>query len=121
MTKSYVKDTTHFLDLLNNIQTDPSNLLVTMDVSSLYTNIPNNEGLRAVAKILRASRNPIDNPTNQSVLHLLKLVLELNNFEFNGQHYSQVGGTAMGTRVAPSFANLFMADFEETYVYTLGT
>jgi hypothetical protein len=42
----------------------------------------------------------------------------MNNFDFNQKHYLQVGGTAMGTRVAPSFANIFMADFEDKFVYS---
>ena len=45
------------------------------------------------------------------------MVLSMNNFTFNGDHYIQVGGTAMGTKVAPGFANCFMGDFEEQFVY----
>ena len=30
----------------------------------------------------------------------------------------QVSGTGMGTKLAPSYANLFMTKFEEKYVYT---
>ena len=37
----------------------------------------------------------------------------MNNFTFNGGNYLQVGGTAMGTRLAPSYANLFMGQLEE--------
>ena len=33
-------------------------------------------------------------------------------FEFNGDHYLQVGGTAMGTALAPNYANIFMDKFE---------
>ena len=33
-------------------------------------------------------------------------------FEFNGDHYLQVGGTAMGTALAPNYANIFMDMFE---------
>ncbi|XP_078371353.1 uncharacterized protein LOC144655006 [Oculina patagonica] len=36
----------------------------------------------------------------------------MNNFEFNNEHFMQLHGTAMGTRMAPAFANLFMGDFE---------
>ena len=61
---------------------------------------------------------PPGQPTNTSLLTLLKMVLELNNFQFNGQNYLQIGGTAMGTRVAPTLANLFMGHFEEKHVYT---
>ena len=52
---------------------------------------------------------------------MLELVLTLNNFEFNGDNYLQIGGTAMGTRVAPSLANAFMNEFEELYVYSYET
>ena len=34
------------------------------------------------------------------------------NFTFNGDHYLQTGGTAMGTSLAPNYANLFMDRFE---------
>ena len=34
------------------------------------------------------------------------------NFTFNGDHFLQTGGTAMGTAVAPNYANLFMDRFE---------
>ena len=34
------------------------------------------------------------------------------NFEFNGEHFLQTGGTAMGTALAPNYANLFMDRFE---------
>ena len=49
--------------------------------------------------------------TQPSLVELLAQVLSLNNFQFDGQNYLQVGGTAMGTRVAPSYANIFMNDF----------
>ena len=57
-------------------------------------------------------------PQNNYITELLKVVLTKNHFEFNGKHYHQVSGTAMGTKLAPSYANLFMAKFEGKYVYT---
>jgi len=117
--KSYIKDTTDFVTKIHNIRDIPNNtLLVTLDVSSLYTNIPNLEGIRACAKALIKSRRAEDTPPTQFIIQLLKMVLSHNNFEFNGNHYLQIGGTAMGTRLAPSYANLFMADFESKFVDT---
>ena len=126
-TRSYLKDTGHFLQKLANYHgvITPNTLLVSLDVSALYTNIPNEEGRRAVARWLTKYRPAAlireGEPSNKTVLTLLKMVLELNNFDFNGEHFLQVGGTAMGTRVAPTLANLFMADFEERFVYTYHT
>ena len=36
----------------------------------------------------------------------------MNNFSFDDKHYLQMHGTAMGTRMAPSYANLFLAKLE---------
>jgi hypothetical protein len=35
------------------------------------------------------------------------------NFTFDGNHYLQINGTAMGTKMAPSYTNIFMGDLEE--------
>ena len=46
---SHVKDAKDFIQELNQIeQTPEDNLLDTFDVKSLHTNIPNNEGIKAV-------------------------------------------------------------------------
>ena len=45
---SYIKDTTHFLQLLLTRSIQEEDLLVTIDVSSLYTNIIHEEGLQAM-------------------------------------------------------------------------
>ena len=41
----------------------------------------------------------------------------MKNFTFNDEHFIQIKGTAMGTRVAPNFANVYMGRFEENFVY----
>ena len=47
--KSYVKDSTNFIWKINNVEKVSGNgILVTIDVCSLYTNIPNKEGIEAV-------------------------------------------------------------------------
>ena len=118
--KSCLKDTVHFLNKLNEITTLPEGyLLGTLDVTSLYTNIPNQEGCLSIYRLLSRLRTPSRTElTNTNICQLLWYVLTKNNFDFNGKHYLQVGGTAMGTRVAPTYANLFLADFEENHVYT---
>ena len=41
-------------------------------------------------------------------------VLTLNCFSFAGNYYKQINGVAMGTKMGPSYANLFVG-----YVVTL--
>ena len=84
-------------------------LLVTLHISSLYTDIPNHEGMQACAKALSESIRQSSPPSLVFLMQLLRMVLQMNNFEFNGQHCLQVDSAAMGIRLAPSYANLFMA------------
>ena len=56
-TSSYVRDTQHFISRLKSLNKLPGGaLLVILHVSSLYTNIPNREGILAVAAHLRQDR-----------------------------------------------------------------
>ena len=43
---------------------------------------------------------------------MLRLMLKRNSFQFNRKNYLQIHGTAMGTKMAIAFANIFMADLE---------
>ena len=108
---SYVRDTQDFINKIKAAGTlTEDTLLVTMDVSSLYTSIPNNMGIESVLEHING--DPAAPIPAGYMEKLMKLILNKNHFEFNGNLYLQIGGTAMGTRFAPSFANLFMGKFE---------
>ena len=79
---------------------------VALDLKSMYTNIPLDEGIEAF-RVELDKRDEKQIPTD-FLIRLLKLVLEGNIFEFNGEFWRQLLGTAMGTRVAPTYANVFM-------------
>ena len=111
---SYIKDTTDFLNKLEALPEElPENsILVTMDVRSLYTNVPNDEGIEAVKTFLRTRNRPGDGPLSRIIATFLRLILTLNNFVFNEENFIQVNGASMGTKCAPTYASLFMGHFE---------
>ena len=84
----------------------PNSLLFTMDVVGLYNNIPHRDGLKTCQ--LALDRRDSCDPPATSIVNLAKLVLELNAFQFEEKFFLQVHGTAMGTRMALSYANIFM-------------
>ena len=86
-------------------------LVFTMDIKSLYTIIPNDEGLRALQHYL--DMREILEPPTDTLLRMAELVLTLNTFEFNGEFYKQTGGVAMGSRLGPNYACLFVGYVEE--------
>ena len=52
-------------------------------------------------------------PPTDCLVTMLTMVLKKNNFTFNGDHYLQINGTAMGTKMAPYYANIFMGKLEK--------
>ena len=108
---SYVKDTNHALQILESFTfSGPNRYLFTMDIKSLYTVIPNNDGLQALKYHLNL--RPLQQPPTDTLVRLAELVLNLNSFEFNNKHYQQVGGVAMGTKMGPNYACLFVGYVE---------
>lgn len=125
--KAYIKDTPHLLSILSQTQVLPDDLLVTIDVSALYTNIDNQDAIRATRKQwLRTHHLPEDTwnqpdlyPVLDALTDLMTCCLEFNDFEFDGQNYLQVSGVAMGRRFAPRLADLFMDWLETDFMNTL--
>ena len=111
---SFIKDTTHFLLQLQKLGPLPDNaIVVTQDVSSLYTNIPHNKGIDACRYFLNTRQDKSLSPSlpTENICDLIRMILTMSNFSFNNEHYLQKNPTAMGTRMAPSYANLFMGKF----------
>ena len=115
---SYIQDSTHMLQQIEEWNTtlgpfDENTNLVTIDVKALYTNIPYEDMLTALKHFLE-----IQDKTNSSIpptsviIELVEHILKNNYFMFEGQCYKQIFGTAMGTPMAPSVANLFMGWLE---------
>jgi hypothetical protein len=107
---SFLQDTPDLLrhfQSLNTKQIPPNAFPVSIDVTGLYSNIPLTEGIKCFEDALN-TRKYKTIPTSL-LLTLLTLVLTLNIFKFGDRIFQQLMGTAMGTRVAPTFANIFMA------------
>ena len=113
--KSYVKDTSDFINKIEQQPAVPNNaFLISMDVRSLYTNIPHKKGIEAVEQSLQ--KRPTTTPSTV-ILTFLNLILILNNFVFYGINYLQTKGCAMGTKCTPCYANILMGMFEERFIY----
>lgn len=54
---SYVKDTFHFLQILDNLCIPDYSILVTTDVEALYSSIPHEKGLTTIKHILHQGGN----------------------------------------------------------------
>ncbi len=108
---SFVRDSLHVISRLKGFTVPDEAILFTMDVSSLYTNVPIDEGLAAVSRAFLKYPDP--KRPDASILSILSLLLRNNDFFFKDEHFLQTHGTAMGSAYGASFANIFLAEWEE--------
>ena len=110
--KSYIKDTNDFLNKLRSLPKLPSEIILcTVDVVGLYPNIPHEEGLSALRKRLDNRKEKYI--STDTLCDLAKVVLKNNIFKFSKKIFKQKRGTAIGTKFAPPYSILFMAELEE--------
>ena len=114
--RSYVKDTNDFPQKLANVGDLPQDaILCTIDVVGLYPSIPHDEGLEALRTALNSRE--IQSVSTDTLVELADLVLTNNFFEFNGDFFKQIRGTAIGIKCAPSYAILFLAAWKKDFLY----
>lgn len=119
-----LQDTTAYLQLLaKNKHCDPGTFLVTMDIVSLYTNIPQEEGAEWVSDFYektldewREYANIIQPVDKQTLKELILFILHHCTFEFNNTFYKQNYGTTMGAKFSVKFANIYMHMFFDKHL-----
>ena len=109
---SYLEDTTDFINVIEKTRLPPNTTLVSMDVTSLYTNIPQEEGINTVCEAYEEFYQGNPPIPTRYLREMPGLILQENSFQFNRKDFLQSHGTAMGTKMAVAFANIFMAKIE---------
>ena len=113
---SYIQDTPHLLRMLEDKNKGPdlpdNGILVSIDVVGLYPNIPQDEGIQAFKEVINDPKYDKGLVPSSFLITLLQFVLTFNTFVFNGLYYVQEWGTAIGTKLAPTYANIFMGKLE---------
>ena len=82
------------------------------DVESLYTNIPHRGGLDAMARYLSTL------PSTNCIIELAEIVQTKKVFMFENDMLIQQKGIAMGSKMAPIYADLYVGLFEKDVIMT---
>ncbi|CAF2747679.1 unnamed protein product [Rotaria sp. Silwood2] len=84
-------------------------LLCTIDVTDLYTMIPQIEGVLTLKKMLDFLQiNKIKDLKVEAIIRLARFVMQNNYFKYDGQYYHQVREGAMGSPLTLTIANCYM-------------
>jgi hypothetical protein len=92
-------------------------LLCTVDVTDLYTMIPQVEGVLALKKMLDYLKlKQIGGLKTEVIIRLARFIMQNNYFTYNSQFYHQIRGGAMGSPLTLTIANCYMFFFERDIV-----
>ena len=83
-------------------------------MTALFTSVPIPPVLKIIEEKLTQDKD-LQQRTNMTIKHIIKLLefcLRSTYFVFQGQHYEQVEGAAMGSPLSPIVANIYMEHFE---------
>lgn len=108
---SFIKDSWSFAKVINDYHIQNDEIMISLDVTSLFTNIPTQLVLQAI----KNRWDLISTKTSMSInqfLHAIQLILESTSFKFNDVIYEQIFGSPMGSPLSPMLADIVMDDLE---------
>ncbi|XP_062538225.1 uncharacterized protein LOC134206513 [Armigeres subalbatus] len=114
-----IKDSFSFCEFINGTQLPPNHMLVSLDVTALFTSIPKH----LVIENVRQKWNDIKQHTNinQSLfVEIIEFCIDSSYFVYEGQYYKQKFGTAMGNPLSPIAADLVMETLLNTVLENMG-
>ena len=113
-TKSFVKNSSEFVQRVNQVTLDEQDKMVSFDVVSLSTRAPVNDAIQVILFLLREDETLSDrtNIPLDEICQLMELCLRSTYFQFKDRYFELVEVAAMGSTLSPVIANLYMESFE---------
>ena len=108
------KDSFTFADDVS--KQDTSLYMSSLDVDSLFTNIPLKETVDICCELLFRSQPIVDGLTRDQFEKLLTIATTESLILFNDSYYQQIDGVAMGSPLGPTLANIFLCYHEQQWL-----
>ncbi|EFN65809.1 hypothetical protein EAG_00370, partial [Camponotus floridanus] len=108
---SFLENSFELIKKLENVQLDINYKLISLDVISLFTNIPIDLAIESVSNRWEYIEGNTDLPKSEFLL-AVTMVLNSTFFTFNNIVYRQLYGTPMGSPLSPIIADIVMQDIE---------
>lgn len=109
-----IKNSCDLVNKLNSVQLAESYMMVSFDVTNLYTSIPKLETIPIISDILIESG--LDLTSVNIIAELLQLCLQQDFFLFNTVVYEQPHGLAMGNPLSCLLADYFLDHYERILI-----
>ena len=111
----HIQKSQDFIQQIQGIQLQPNQCMVLYDVKALFTSVPIQPAITIIKKLLEEDQSLQQRITMSvnNITCLLEFCLKSTYFTYQGKHFEQLEGAAMGSPISPIVANLYMENFEE--------
>nr|VZI09945.1 unnamed protein product [Spirometra erinaceieuropaei] len=107
-----VSSSAQFLEKLKGVSIHPNEVMVSFDVTSLFTSIPQDLAIETIELLLQSKYEETENRLGHTqILQLLKICLR-TYFTFDGTIYEQVKGTPMESPISGFIAEAVLQRLE---------
>ena len=116
--KSFIKDTSDFVDKLKDVTLNDNEKLISFDIADMYPSLPKEEVIREVER--RINQPCFKTKLNKEALvRLARISIQFMTFRMGNQYYDQADGLFIGSPASPAYAELFVQRIEEHHVYQM--
>jgi len=115
---SFIKNSYHLVNQLDGKTLDSQHSLASLDVVSLFTNVPSELVVESIKRRWSLIANNTKIPIEQFI-KALNFIMDSTFFTFNKVMYKQIFGTPMGSPLSPIIADIVMQDLERSAIEKL--
>jgi Reverse transcriptase (RNA-dependent DNA polymerase) len=116
--RNLVSSTDAFIRNIDKVKVPRDCVFITMDIESLYTNINSELGVKYINYFLSDPELLLEGSLIEALTESVRLILTNNMFCYGNRLFLQIKGTAMGTPMAPPYANIFVFMLERDIINT---
>lgn len=106
-----VRDSWDFAKVIQNVKVPENYIIVSLDATSLFTNIQQDMCIDAINKRWNRIKDHTF-LTREEFIEAVKLITSQSYFRYQDQYYLQVSGLAMGNSISGLLADMVMNDLE---------
>lgn len=111
----FVKDSFQFAEFINEKQLPEGFVIISLDVVSLFSNIPRELVINSIKKRWRCISSYC-NMSYDKFIEIIEFIFDTTYFTFDNIFYKQILGTPMGATVSPIVAQYVMDDLLDTCI-----
>ena len=110
-----VKNSKQFAEKIKGRKLKNGELMISLDIVNLYSNIPIEDAIKALKTALNKS-GKLSKAEIEQIIKCVETILKQDYFEYDSKFYSTNKGVAMGAPLSSTVSQIYLNSLEETHI-----